>query len=149
MKKLVILVSAVILSVFGVVPSFATTPGSILDQIDAAFVGHAKLGYEYTTEATNQVQFLDNFVEIGHLEGNPIGALDLGILATIQNPNGHLAGGDFSTGGKVHLMPFVKRFIVLPSEWQFLQTLEIDVRGSYDWTQRKPFYGLAAGYPFK
>lgn len=121
----------------------------LFDQIEAAFVGNAKLATEFTTHGKMNVQFLDNFIEIGHIYGDQhVAALDLGGQGEITS-DGHFVGGAFTTGGKIHLAPFIKHTIKLQPQYAFLMNVELDARASYDWTNHRPNYGLVVGYPFK
>lgn len=121
----------------------------LLDQIEASFVGNAKLATEFTTEGKTNVQYLDNFIEIGHIYGDQhVAAFDLGGQGEITS-DGHFVGGAFTTGGKIHLAPFIKNTIKLQPQYAFLMNLEIDARASYDWTNHHPNYGIVVGYPFK
>ena len=131
----------------GIAPLTYANP--LVDQIDAAFVGHAKFSTEFVTEGFTQVQFLSNFIEIGHLNGQPVAAIDSGILGNILPNTNQLSAANFTSGAKIHLAPFIKSYITLQPEWQFLNTLEIDARASYNWTLHHPFYGVAIAYPFK
>lgn len=120
------------------------------DQIDAAFVGNAKIATEFTTEGKTIVEFLDNFTEIGHIyKGDHIAALDLGGQGEIDSETGHFNGVAWTTGGKIHLAPFIRNTMQLTPEWQFLNTIEVDARGAYNWTEHHPQYALSIAYPFK
>lgn len=119
------------------------------DQIEAAFVGNAKIATEFTTQGKTNVQYLDNFIEIGHIYGDShVAALDFGGQGEITS-DGHFVGGAFTTGGKLHLAPFIKHTINLQPQYAFLMNLELDARGSYDWTNHNPHWGIVVGYPFK
>lgn len=122
---------------------------SILDQLYAGFAGRAKLSIESTTKGKVQPEFLVNYIEIGKLKGEHIAAIDAGALGTVLPNTGHFDSVDWTTGGKIHLAPIIKNFIPLPPEWQFLAELELDARGSYNWTERHSSYGLVAAVPFK
>lgn len=122
--------------------------GSILDQIYAGFVGRAKMAVESTSKGTVQTEFLVNYVELGQLKGEYIAAIDAGVLGTIPD-QGHIQAADWTTGAKIHLAPIFKNFVPLPAEWQFLASLELDARASYNWRQHHPFYGIVAAVPFK
>lgn len=120
------------------------------DQIDAAFVGNAKLATEFTTHGDAVVEYLDNFVEIGHIyQGDHLAALDFGGQGTINSDTGKFEGVNWTTGAKLHLSPFIKNTIKLQPQYAFLSNVEIDLRGCYDWTDHHPQYGLVVGYPFK
>jgi len=120
------------------------------DQIEGAFVGNAKLATEFTTRGENAVQYLDNFVEIGHIYGDQhVAALDLGGQGIINSDTGKFEGGQFTTGFKFHLSPFIKNTIKLQPQYAFLSNVELDARGSYNWTEHHPQYGLVVAYPFK
>lgn len=121
----------------------------LTDQIQTAFVGNAKTAIEFTTKGTTQLEFLDNFIEIGNWKGNRIAALDLGVLGTVLPDSGQFQGINWVTGGKIHLSPIFKDHVTFPSEWQFINTLEIDGRASYDWTAHHPHFGISIGYPFR
>lgn len=142
MKKLMLVVFAMCL--LGVAKA-----DPILDQLYAGFVGRAKLAIESTTSGKSQAEFLVNYVEIGQVNGNHIMAVDAGILGTILPDNGHFKAADWTTGAKIHLSPVLRSFIPLPAEWEFLKTLEIDARASYNWRQHHPFYGIVADVPFR
>lgn len=120
----------------------------ILDQLYGGFVGRAKLSLESTTKGTVQPEFLVNYIEIGQLNGSHIAAIDAGALGTVL-PSGGFKSVDWTTGGKIHLSPIIKQYVPLPAEWQFLAELELDARGSYNWTAHQPSYGLVASVPFK
>lgn len=122
---------------------------SILDQLYGGFVGHAKFAIESTTRGTVQPEFLVNYVEIGSLKGAHIAAIDAGALGEVLPDSGHVDAVHWTAGGKIHLAPFIKNYINLPAEWEFLGNLEIDARGSYDFTAHRPTWGLVAAYPFK
>lgn len=142
MKRLMIVVALLI----GPRIAFADT---LLDQFYAGFVGNAKFAYETTTEGVSKPEFLDNFVEIGSINGDHIVALDAGVGGTILPNSSEFRGAEWSLGGKLHLSPIIKNYVRLPEQWAFLNTLEIDARGSYDLTQHHPFWGIVAAYPFK
>ena len=122
---------------------------SLLDQFYFGFVGHAKFAIESTTEGTSKPEFLDNFVEIGKVNGDHIAALDFGVGGTILPDTAQYRSAEWSTGGKIHLAPLIRAYVNLPEQWSFLRTLEIDARASYNWTEHHPFYGLVAAYAFK
>lgn len=130
-------------------PRFAFAQGSLLDQIYAGFVGRAKLSIESTTRGTVQPEFLVNYVEIGKLKGGFIGAIDAGALGEVLPASGNVDSVHWTTGGKLHLAPLFKNYVNLPAEWEFLGNVEIDARGSYDWTGHRATYGLVMSYPFK
>lgn len=122
----------------------------LTDQIDAAFVGNAKIATEFTTHGKTVVEFLDNFTEIGHIyKGDHLAALDLGGQGEINSDTGHFDGVAWTTGAKIHLAPFIRNTVHLTPEWQFLNTIEVDARGAYNWTDHRPQYALSIGYPFK
>ncbi len=141
MKKMIVLLTMLIAG--------SAKADWLSDQIDAAFVGHAKAAMEFRTDGKAQAEFLDNFFEIGKFNGSPIAATDLGISGTVLPDSGKLEGLDFTTGAKIHFAPLIKSWITLNSEWQFINNLELDGRASYDWRLHHPFYGFAIGYPFK
>ena len=141
MKKLVI---AVLFSVAGV----GVNANPLMDQITVAFVGNAKLAIEFTSRGEMQYAFLDNFIEIGKLNGSPIVGIDFGILGT-QLPSGSIDAADWSNGIKLHISPFIKNYIKLQPGWEFINNLEIDGRYSYNWTQERPTLGLSIGYPWR
>lgn len=143
MKKL--LVAVVLL--FGC--STIKAEETLLDQFYAGFVGNAKFVYEMTTDGVSKPEFLDNFFEIGKLDGDYIAAIDSGVGGTILPDTAEFSGAEWSTGAKLHLAPFIKSYVNLPEQWAFLRTLEIDARGSYNWTEHHPFWGLCLAYPFK
>jgi hypothetical protein len=146
MKKTLFILLGLMLLV-GPRPAFAD---SLLDQIYMGFAGNAKFAIESNTTGGTTPEFLDNFVEIGNLYGGGhILALDIGLLGTILPDSQHFQSADWTTGGKLHLSPIIKNYVRLPSEWQFLGTLEIDARASYNWTQHHPFFGIVAAYPWK
>ncbi len=122
---------------------------SILNQFYAGFVGNAKFAIESTTDGTSHGEFLDNFLEIGQLKGEHIAALDFGVLGTFLPNSQEFKAADWTTGAKIHLAPIIKNYVHLPAQYQFIGTLEIDARASYDWRVKHPFYGLVAAYPFK
>ena len=122
--------------------------GSLLDQLYAGFVGRAKLSIESTTKGTLQPQFLVNYVEIGKLKGQFIAAIDAGVLGILPE-DGKFQSADWTTGAKLHLAPLLKNYISLPEEWEFLGNMELDARGSYNWTAHHSSYGLCLAYPFK
>lgn len=120
----------------------------LTDQIQAAFVGNAKTAIEFNTHGQIQYEFLDNVIEIGHIKTDHIAAIDLGAGA-IQRTDNTVKAVDWSIGGKLHLAPILKNYITLNPEWQFLNTLEIDGRWSYDFTLRHGVMGISCAYPFK
>lgn len=121
----------------------------LTDNINAAFVGNAKLAVEQGTDGKSHPEFLDNFFEVGHLNGNPVGAVDLGISGTILPSSGALTGGSFTTGAKVHLASLIKQWVTLNPEWQFINQIDIDGRWAYNWTEHHGTAGIALAYPFK
>lgn len=122
---------------------------TLLDQLYFGFVGNAKFVYEATTEGVSKPEFLDNFVEIGKIKEDHIAAIDAGIGGTILPDTAQVSGAEWSLGGKIHLAPIFKNYVNLPEQWAFLNTVEIDARGSYNFTYHHPFYGLCLAYPFK
>jgi len=122
---------------------------SILDRLYGGFVGRAKFAMESTTSGKSQGEFLVNYVEIGKTQDQPIAAIDAGILGTVLPDSGHFQAADFTTGGKLHLSPIIKSFVPLPAEWAFLAELELDARGSYNWREHHPYWGLVAAIPFR
>lgn len=142
MKKLII--AAIVLLM-----STGARAESLLDQVYAGFVGRAKLSIESTTKGTLQPEFLVNYVEIGKLNGNYVAAIDSGALGEILPHDGHFSSVDWTTGGKLHLSTLIRSYVKLPPEWEFLGTIELDARASYNWTQRHPTYGIVASVPFK
>ena len=143
--KRFILGAVLALSLFS--PSIARADGSILDQLYAGFVGRAKLSLESTTRGELRPEFLVNYVEIGKLNGSFIAAVDAGAAGTILEDK--FESVQWSTGAKLHLAPMIKAYARLPQEWEFLGNMELDLRGSYDWTEHRPYFGLVAAYPFK
>ena len=127
----------------------AFADGTILDQFYAGFVGNAKLSFESTSRGEQKPEFLDNFVEIGNLKGDHLAAIDSGVGGTLLPASSQLSAAEWSTGIKIHIAPLIKNFVLLPDQWSFLKNLEIDGRGSYNWTYRHPFYGFVFSYPFK
>lgn len=121
---------------------------SILDQLYGGFVGRAKLSIESTTKGTVQPEFLVNYIEIGKINGSHIAAVDAGALGTIL-PDGGFESVNWTTGFKLHLSPIIKRYVPLPTEWEFLGQIEIDGRFSYNWTERYSQLGLVAAVPFR
>jgi len=142
MKK--ILFAVVFLGLSGVVKA-----ESLADQFYAGFVGNAKLAIESTSKGTVQPEFLVNYVEIGNLKGAHLLAVDAGALGEVLPESGKVDSVQWTTGAKLHLAPLIKNFVSLPVGFEFLNTLEIDARGSYNWSEHKPTYGLVAAYPFK
>lgn len=123
---------------------------SLWDQIDAAFVGNAKTAIAFTSHGKTKAQFLDNFTEIGHIyKTDHIAAIDLGGEGTIDSSTGKFVATAWTTGGKIHLAPYLKNSISLNPEWQFLANLELDARGAYDWTHHHPSWEISVAYPFK
>ena len=122
---------------------------SLLDQLYGGFVGRAKLAIESTTDGTIQPEWLVNYVEIGKVNGEFIAAIDAGALGEVLPDSGQVNSVQWTTGGKLHLSPLIKAYIPLPLEWEFLGTVELDARVSYNWSGRHPTYGLVAGVPFK
>lgn len=146
MKRIGLIFGAFIACIGPLRPAFADP---ILDQIDAAFVGHAKLGTEFTTRGETQLEYLDNVIEIGSLKGSPLAGLDGGVLGTILPDSNQLAAAQWTAGAKIHFAPILKTYIVLPPEWQFLNTVEVDGRYSYNFTAHHGVLGISIVYPFK
>lgn len=136
----------ILLLTVGPRPAFAD---SLLDQFYGGFVGNAKFAIESTSDGTAHPEFLDNFFEIGNIKGQHLAAIDAGISGTILPDSAQLRSAEWTTGGKIHLSPLIKNYVKLPDQWQFLNTLEIDARGSYNWTLKHPFWGIVMAYPFK
>lgn len=145
MKKLLIPFLIAMFCYIGPRPAYADP---ILDQLYGGFVGRAKLSLETTTKGNVQPEFLVNYMEIGQINGAHIAAVDAGALGTVL-PSGGFKSVDWTTGAKLHLSPIIKRYVPLPSEWQFLSEIELDGRASYNWTAHHPFYGIVAAVPFK
>ena len=122
---------------------------TLLDQFYFGFVGNAKFAYETTTDGVSHGEFLDNVVEIGQLKGEHLAALDFGVLGDFLPDTNEFQAAKWTTGGKIHVAPLIKNYVSLPDGWAFLRTLEIDARGSYNWTERHPKWGLVAAYPFR
>lgn len=122
---------------------------SLLDQFYMGFVGNAKFAIESTTDGNSHGEFLDNFIEIGNIKGAHLLAVDAGVLGTFLPDNQQFKAADWTTGGKLHLAPIIKNYVNLPAGWEFLGTLEIDARASYNWTDHHDSFGLCAAYPFK
>lgn len=120
------------------------------EDIEMAFVGNAKIATELTTEGKTVVEYLDNFTEIGHIYKNEhLAALDLGGQGEIDSETGQFHGVSWTTGGKLHLAPFIRNTIELSPQYQFLTNLEIDARASYNWTDHEPQYAIVIAYPIK
>lgn len=130
---------------FGPRPAYAE--GSLMDQVYAGFVGNAKYAIESTTRGELRPGFHVNYVEVGQLNGGHIAALDASAAGTILEDK--FESVKWSVGGKLHLAPFIKNYVRLPVGWEFLNTLEIDGRYSYDFTDRHPYLGIVCAYPFK
>lgn len=122
---------------------------TLLSQLYGGFVGRAKFAIESTTDGTVQPEFLVNYVEIGQVKGNYIAAIDAGALGEVLQDSGHVDAVQWTTGGKLHLAPLIKAYVHLPQEWIFLGNIELDARGSYNWTGHHATWGLVAAYPFK
>lgn len=123
---------------------------ALLDQLYAGFVGNAKFAIESTTKGVAKPEFLVNYIEVGQSPNGHLAALDAGIGGTILPDNSHFRAAEWSIGGKLHLGTILKGYIKLPHEWQFLnEQLELDLRGSYNFTSSHPFYGIVASVPFK
>lgn len=137
-------ITALVLMLSG---SVVYAEGSILDQLYMGFVGHAKFAWESNTDGQNRPGFHLNYVEIGKLNGDHLGALDVAADGEILEDQ--FDAVKWSVGGKLHLSPLIKNFVNLPEAWVFLNTLEIDARASYDFTDEKERYGLVAAYPFR
>lgn len=144
MKKLI----AVFFLAFVFDPRPAFADGTLLDQFYAGFVGNAKFAIESTTDGGSHPEFLDNFIEIGKVKGDHIAAIDSGIGGTLLPANNQLSAAEWTSGGKLHLAPLIKNYVHLPDQFTFLNTLEIDARGSYNWTLHHPFWGVVMAYPF-
>lgn len=142
MKKILI---AVVLLV-GPRIAFADT---LVDQFYSGFVGNAKFAIESTTKGTSKPEFLDNFLEIGSIKGEHIAALDAGVGGTILPSSSQFKSAEWTVGAKVHLAPLIKNYVILPEQWSFLKTLEVDARYSYDFTERHGVAALCMAYPFK
>lgn len=142
MKKLM-------LSVIMIAATSQVKAESIVDNLYAGFVGNAKFAVESTTKGTIQPEFLVNYVEIGKLKDDHLAAIDAGALGEVLPGSGEVDSVQWTTGGKLHLSPLIKNFVNLPQGWEFLNTLEIDARASYNWSGHHPTYGLVAAYPWK
>jgi len=121
----------------------------LFDDLRLAFVGSAKTAIEFTDHGKTQLEFLSNFVEGGRFNGQSIWALDTGFLGTVLPDSGKVDNVDWASGAKIHLSPFIKQYVKLSPEWEFVGKLEIDARASYNWTRKHPTYGIAIAYPFK
>ena len=122
---------------------------SLIDQFYGGFVGRAKLSIESTTKGTIQPEFLVNYVEIGQIDGKFVAAIDSGALGEVLPETGAVDSVQWTTGAKLHLVPFISKYVRVPAEWSFVKAMEIDARVSYNWSQHGPTYGLVAAYPFK
>jgi len=111
-------------------------------------VGRGKLALEYTTKAKFQPEFLINFLEIGRINSGYIAAIDSGPLLVIDKHTGHVDGVQWATGFKIHLASIFRSCEVIPESWWFISNLELDARGSYNWSQHHSTYGLVLAYPF-
>lgn len=146
MKK-IMFIALVVMLAGPMRPAFAE--GTLLDQFYAGFVGNAKFAIESTTDGVSRPEFLDNFIEIGQVKGEHIAAIDAGIAGTILPESGQVKAAQWSLGAKLHLAPIIKNYVPVPEQWAFLKTLEIDARGSYDFTLHHPFYGIVCAYPWR
>ena len=141
--------SAIVLMTLFLLLPMKVKADSLVDQFYSGFVGNAKFAIESTSDGRSHGEFLDNFIEIGQLRGDHLAAIDFGVLGDFLPDSQQFRAADWTTGAKLHLAPIIKSYVSLPAGWDFLGTLEIDIRGSYNWTEHHPFYGIVAAYPFK
>lgn len=120
---------------------------ALWDQIDAAFVGHAKTAVGYNSHAQRELQFLVNPIEIGNFNGGRVVAIDFGTIGILDDQD-VVHGANWQVGGKIHLAPTLRKYVQLQPEWQFLHRVEIDGRYAYDLRLHKPDLTLSFGYPF-
>jgi hypothetical protein len=141
-----LLVLALLFLVGPMCPAHADT---LVDQFYAGFVGNAKFAIESDTDGRTRPGFHVNYIEIGNLKGGHIAAIDLGLGGTILPETAKFSGAEWSSGGKLHLAPIIKNYVNLPAGAEFLGNLELDFRGSYNWSLHHPFYGIVCAYPFR
>jgi len=146
MKKILFVLIAVILSTFGNIPVFADR-SDISDHLKLSLLDHVETGVEFTTKGRTQLELLDSFSQIFHFNNGYLIALDGGVSEdTIVRCGENRV--HWTAGGHIHLSPIIKKYVVFSSYMKFLNSLEINPRYSYDFSDHHTRVGLSLALAF-
>lgn len=135
---------AIVLGVLGMC-SLSHADG-LSDQINATLLGHVETITEFTTKGRTQLELLDTVFQIGKFGNNYLGAVDGGFLGDTAPVAAQRI--DYTVGIKFHLAPILRKYIVFNPEWTFLNSVELNPRYSYNFTEHHGVMGLAVGLAF-
>lgn len=133
-----------IITVLGM--SYGAKADVLGDQVVAALTNHATFAAEYRHGSKNLI-LSDSVIEIGKLKKDYISAIDLGLNGATL-PGESESGIQFTTGLRLNVHAFVKQYVPLKPEWEFLNHFEYYVRGYYNWSEDIWFGSANIGYGF-
>ena len=144
MRKLLV---AVVLSVFGVLPSLADTT-SLGEQITATLLDHVQTMAQFTTEGDTRLALLDSVVQVGKYNGSYIAGLQLGFSGETAPDAGDPNGVNYLAGVQIRLDPLFRQEVTVPEHWSFLRALEFGPGFHYDFRERHSFLNFQVGLAF-
>lgn len=118
------------------------------DQITASLIDHVAAHSQYTAKGENRLALLADIVEIGKLNGKAIGQLRFGFTGIANAAGGVDRGAGYVADAYINAAPFVRKYVKLAPEWEFLNSVEVGPSVGYDFRSHHTVYSLSVGLAF-
>lgn len=117
---------------------------TLLDNVSAM----SMYGFAGNDQGPARLSLVDSIFKIGKFDKASIVDVQAGFFGNANDVSGESQFAHWIYGAQLRIDPFVKHYIPLPAQWEFLHAIQHGPVAFYDATEKDEFFGYSVGLSF-